>query len=401
MYCLNSNVYLVPGKVNAAFYDFNHGRLVHINHDARKLLLRVLGHDDPPMTHEEREYLDRLDSLGLLTHEHTPPHEISELRENPAVDFVWVEVTASCNLKCIHCYNESDCNAGRVMPYEDFCYVIDELGAFGVRKIQLIGGEPLTLGGGITRYLDYLSGKFDYIEIFTNGTLLTESLTSYLRENGIRVALSLYSYDAGQHDRVTQVPGSWQKTNAAIRTLRDNGITYAVKNVLMKGVSLGERNTDLYTLNPMKDVVRLTGRASASLLTRELARKRLITRKSFQRRLSRGFVKRCLSGHNCFSRRLYIAADLTVYPCVMERRISHGNLRGHHLPGIINPQISAMNKDAVSACRECEFRYCCHDCRPDSNGMPIDSKPWYCTYDPHAGKWTDPEKFLDALNLCG
>lgn len=89
--------------------------------------------------------------------------------------------------------------------------MVDELGAFGVRKIQLIGGEPLTLGGDITRYLDYLSGK------------------------------------------------------------RDNGVPYAVKNVLMNGVSLGERNTDMYTLNPMKDVVRLIDRASASLLTRKLA----------------------------------------------------------------------------------------------------------------------------------
>ena len=399
MWYLNDNVYFVEGKINGAFYDFNHGRLVHVSKDAKELIRKILGNESLTLTQNERDYLDRLTELHLLTHEHTQPHEISDLRENPVIDFVWVEVTDICNLKCLHCYNESESHCGKIMPYDDFCHVIDELVSFGVRKIQIIGGEPLTLGHELIRYLDYLDGKFDYKEIFTNGTLLDDSIISYLSEHGIRVALSLYSYMAGEHDKVTGQKGSWAKTNEAIRKLRANNIPYAVKNVLMKGVSLGEKNTDLYELNPMKDVVRLTGRASASLLTRELARKRLITKKSFQRRITKGFVKRCLSGHNCFSRRLYFASDLTVYPCVMERRISHGNLRGHHLPEILNTDIMAMNKDSIPSCCECEFRYCCHDCRPDSNGMSLNAKSWYCTYDPHSGKWTDPEKFLDGLRL--
>ena len=392
------SVYLVNGKINAAFYDFNHGRLVHVSEEGRKLLARVLGHE-AELTHEEREYLDSLSALGLLTDKFIAPHDIHDLREKPAIDFVWVEITTFCNLRCLHCYNEADCSAGMVMPYEDFCHVIDELEAFGVRKIQLIGGEPLTLGGSITRCLDYLAGKFDYVEIFTNGTLLTDSLITYLKEHGIRVALSMYSYNPDEHDKVTRQPGSWAKTNETIRNLRDNGIPYVVKNVLMKGVSLGEHTTDLYQLNPMKDVVRLSGRASVSLLSRELARKRLITKNSFRRRLSRAFVKRCLSGHNCFSRRLYFAADLTIYPCVMERRISHGNLRGVHLADILREDILSMNKDAIYECNECEFRYCCHDCRPDSGGRDLHAKAWYCTYLPLRGEWQDEEKFLDSLVL--
>ena len=398
MLYLERNIYFVTGKINAAFYDFNHGRLIHVSNEAKELLRRVLGNDEA-LTHEEREYIDKLTSLGLLTEEYVEPHEISELKEQPVIDFVWVEVTTFCNLKCLHCYNEAESHCGRVMPYEDFCHVIDELVSFGVRKIQLIGGEPLTLGDELLRYLDYTNVKFDYLEIFTNGTLFTDKITDYLKQHGIKIALSVYSYMAGEHDKVTQEKGSWEKTNEAIRRLNDNGITYVVKNVLMKGVELGERSTELYRLNPAKDVVRLTGRASVSLLSRELAQKRLITRKSFQHRLTKAFVKRCLSGHNCFSRRLYFASDLTVYPCVMERRIFHGNLKGNHLTDIIRPDITAMNKDMIDSCRECEFRYCCHDCRPDSNGMEITAKPWYCTYDPVTGIWADENEFLDALNL--
>ena len=398
MLYLENNVYIVNGKVNAAFYDFNHGRLVHISEAAKNLLHRVIGKESS-LSQQEREYLNSLSSLGLLTDKYTPPHEISDLREKPIIDFVWVEVTTLCNLKCRHCYNESENLCGKIMPYDDFCYVVDELAAYGVRKIQLIGGEPLTLGDELIRYLDYLDGKFDYKEIFTNGTLLTDSLIAYIQEHEIRIALSVYSYSADEHDKITGQPGSWLKTNETIRKLRDYGIPYAVKNVLMKGTALGEKNTELYTLNPNKYVVRLTGRASASLLTRELARKRLITKKTLSRKLSIPFVKRCLSGHNCFSCRLYFACDMTVYPCVMERRISHGNLRGQHLKDIINPEITGISKDRIQECSECEFRYCCHDCRPDSNGRGLTANNWYCTYDPLCGKWEDEEKFLDTLNL--
>ena len=83
----------------------------------------------------------------------------------------------------------------------------------------------------------------------------------------------------------------------------------------------------------------------------------------------------------------------------MERRISLGNLRGHHLKDIISPDITNMNKDRIQECSECEFRYCCHDCRADLNGMELHAKCWYCTYDPLFGKWEDEESFLDSLHL--
>ena len=87
----------------------------------------------------------------------------------------------------------------------------------------------LTLGDSLTKYLDYLAGKFEYAEIFTNGTLLTDSLIAYIKAHRIRLALSMYSYLEDEHDKVTQIPGSWAKTSEAVRKLRDNGITYTVE----------------------------------------------------------------------------------------------------------------------------------------------------------------------------
>lgn len=51
-----------------------------------------------------------------------------------------------------------------------------------------------------------------------------------------------------------------------------------------------------------------------------------------------------------------------------------------------------INKDQVLVCRDCEFRYMCHDCRaylsdPDN----LYSKPAKCTYDPYHTTWEQEE----------
>ena len=56
-----------------------------------------------------------------------------------------------------------------------------------------------------------------------------------------------------------------------------------------------------------------------------------------------------------------------------------------------------MTKDHINVCKDCEFRYCCHDCRPDSLSNDVYAKPWYCTYNPYSGEWIDVEEYIDFL----
>jgi radical SAM protein with 4Fe4S-binding SPASM domain len=47
-----------------------------------------------------------------------------------------------------------------------------------------------------------------------------------------------------------------------------------------------------------------------------------------------------------------------------------------------------INKDQISICKDCEFRYICTDCRVFiENKDDIYSKPAKCGYDPYTTKW--------------
>ena len=83
---------------------------------------------------------------------------------------------------------------------------------------------------------------------------------------------------------------------------------------------------------------------------------------------------------------------MDVYPCVMERELSHGNLKNGNLKDLIDNKICSLSKDYIEECKECEFRYACYDCRPDRISDSLFEKPYYCTYNVNNGEWIDKDK---------
>lgn len=399
-YALNENVYLVNGKVKGCIYDFNNSKLYSLNELLTQKINSVNAGKFRTDTTDEKlnVVLKKFLELGILVTTESPEtHFIDEIvSEAPTDKFAWIEITNKCNLRCRHCYNESDNSRNSVMSLQDYKKVVDALLRFGVDKIQIIGGEPFLAARHLKEMILYAGGKFDFIEIFTNGTLIDKSWFDFLAKNKIHVALSVYSYEAEMHDAVTNCRGSWSKTNQTIAELKAHGIAYRVCNVLMRGVELGEKTTDLYDLHARGDVVRMSGRANFALLSDALIKKQLITKDTFKKPIAKKFCAALLSGHNCFGRKLYVSADLDVFPCVMERRQKHCSLRENqdiHL----NKSLLRLNKDNVRECCFCEYRCACFDCRPNSLSENFFEKPWYCTYQPSLGTWDEVDGFIARL----
>lgn len=393
------DVYFVKGAIRSCIYDFRTNNLYHLTSVETLLLESLLGQEKSHLSSTSLNHIEPLLENGILVFSSSirsgDIHHLSP--SNQTIDFAWIEVTTRCNLRCIHCYDGSSPERKEEMDYTSFCLAVDNLSSIGVTGLQIIGGEPMILGDRLFQYLDYAIDKFDFVEIFTNGTLCDDKWFAYFREKKIHIALSVYSYNPSMHDKVTTVPGSFDKTNATIAKLKSNQIPYRIATVRMRDIDLGAQNTDLFHLNPNKDIVRLSGRGGLHLLSDDLLRRKLITPLRFSAPLNKKLTQRLLSGHNCFSRRVYISAGLNVYPCVMERRLCHGNLHDNTLKNLLNPDITTLGKDKITECSVCEFRYCCHDCRPDAISSNVYAKPWTCTYSPATGQWEDPDSFIEKL----
>lgn len=399
-YALCEDVYLVKGCAKSCIYDLKSSRLYSVNNFlSQEIELINQGKIQENDVEEElKTILTDFIQLGILEKRDRPViRDIHDIKEESVVcKFAWIEITSKCNLKCKHCYNESDVQAHNVMSLSDFKRVVDILVKMKIPRIQIIGGEPFFHKKTLKSMLDYAIGKFEFIEIFTNGTLITDEWFDYLKCNNIHIALSVYSYDSVMHDNVTKVNGSFDKTNRTIGLLRQRSISYRVCNVLMKDIDLGTTKSDLFVLSDERDIVRMSGRANFRLLSDDLIRKKLITRHTFQKPVSKAFCKRLISGHNCFKDKIYISANLDVYPCVMERRLKHCTIDEQNKI-VLNNKIRFLTKDEVEECSNCEYRYACYDCRPNSLSGAIYEKPWYCTYHPQTGEWENANVFIEKL----
>lgn len=138
-YSLEKNVYLVVGAEKSCIYDFNNSKLYHINNALSEKLQEILDTVIKELDTELRIILEKFEELGLIKKTgKAQSKNISEIRKiNTRCKFAWIEITNKCNLKCIHCYNESEIIRKNVMSIENYKLVVDCLLNEKIKKFRL------------------------------------------------------------------------------------------------------------------------------------------------------------------------------------------------------------------------------------------------------------------------
>jgi radical SAM protein with 4Fe4S-binding SPASM domain len=390
-YRLSNHCKLVSGAKRAAIYDLKENDIYSINETASQI---ITGSPD------KFDFWKKLTELGLTavsTDDFSP--EIKMTIPQVGLEFMWLELTARCNQRCIHCYAESDSSGSNEnMPVSKWERVIEEGKSLGCRKLQFIGGEPLLFKGifdlaQTARDLDY-----EFIEIFTNGTLLDEEKVKRIKDLGINMAVSFYSIVPEIHEKVTQVPGSFQKTFRTLKMLKEAGIPTRIGIVVMRQnqdfiLETQRKLQEMGFATNRADVVRPSGRGScADLLPKDeiIQTWALMTKPDFS--TSKEQFYRNQHWNSCWARKIAITADGGIMPCIFAREhlvssVEIGLEEAINSEGLQN--LWKITKDQVEGCQNCEYRYACHDCRPLAEGTTgnLYAKNPRCTYDPYSGEW--------------
>lgn len=144
-----------------------------------------------------------------------------------AFDFLWIELTPRCNLRCTHCYAESgpERPLHETMGVDDWKRTLLEASELGCRSVQFIGGEP-TMYPGLPVLIEYAREVgFTVVEVFTNGTAFTERLKGLFTKHHVDLAFSVYADSAEVHDGITKQAGSFARTVDTIRWALDAGLS--------------------------------------------------------------------------------------------------------------------------------------------------------------------------------
>lgn len=176
---------------------------------------------------------------------------------------VHLDLTYRCNERCEHCYLDHQ-DHGEMTTLE-IRRLLRQLADAGTFFLTLSGGEPLVRRDCFP-IIEYARALGFSLKLKTNAILIKEPQARQLRALGVeQVQISVYSHRPEVHDRVTRVPGSLQRTIAAIRRLRSEGLRVTVANILMRGnfqdshgvralaAELGAHYTLDPTITPMMD----------------------------------------------------------------------------------------------------------------------------------------------------
>lgn len=153
-----------------------------------------------------------------------------------ALDFLWLELTQKCNLTCKHCYVSSGPSLPLhgAMTHADWVQTISDAGSLGCRAMQFIGGEPMLYPQLCDLIEVARTSGIKSIEIYTNGTPISEAWVERLKAYEASIACSLYAPTAEIHDSVTQKPGSFDRTIAALRRLANADVPVRIGFIEME-----------------------------------------------------------------------------------------------------------------------------------------------------------------------
>lgn len=154
-------------------------------------------------------------------------------QEYPKIFRAHIELTNSCNLKCIHCYLSPEAKKCELTKEQLFSF-LNQLESMGTLEIIITGGEIL-LYKDLISVLNYATKKDFSIVLLTNGTLFNDEIIDALRKINISfVQVSLYSMNPKIHDKITGIPGSWDKTIINIKKLFENDIRIEIACPIIK-----------------------------------------------------------------------------------------------------------------------------------------------------------------------
>jgi radical SAM protein with 4Fe4S-binding SPASM domain len=309
---------------------------------------------------------------------------------------VHFDLTYRCNERCVHCYLDHD-DHGELTTAECLA-VMEELAQAGTLFLTFSGGEIFLRPDLYEILAEARRLHFD-ISLKTNALLVTPERAERLREFGVRrVQISVYSDIPEVHDAITKVPGSFQRTLAAIPLLLEQGLQVKLACPLMRENLLAYRGVmalaekigvpyvlDL-TITPMMDGNEgpLAHRIPVSSLlpviqepklhactpqpTAKAARAMKEYLAVIGSTVSSGIESEayedlpCSAGHNS----CYISPYGDVFPCVQLPQAA-GNLRRkrfseiwYHAPQL--ERLRGIRESQLPVCSRCEIRSYCERC---------------------------------------
>jgi radical SAM protein with 4Fe4S-binding SPASM domain len=117
------------------------------------------------------------------------------------------------------------------LTFDEHCRILDEISEAGCFWLLFTGGEIFARKDFLDIYT-YAKRKGFLITLFTNGTLLNPRIADYLAEwQPFSIEITLYGRTKETYEKLTGVPGSYDRCIRGIELLKERGLPLKLKTV--------------------------------------------------------------------------------------------------------------------------------------------------------------------------
>ena len=179
-----------------------------------------------------------------------------QLYTAPKLRNLFLELTARCNERCLHCGSrcgETDCSEISLEQYRDFLVKIRQDFDGQLPRICITGGEPL-LRKDFFEIMEMVHELGFSWGMTSNGTLISEHAARELRRTGMgTVSISIDGLRE-THDRFRQTPGGYDRAMKGIEALLSEGGFHEIQvTTVVTHDSIGELDA-LYEVFDKMDI---------------------------------------------------------------------------------------------------------------------------------------------------
>lgn len=150
-----------------------------------------------------------------------------------------LHITNRCNLTCSYCYASTGISSTKTLSITKIAELINLLNNSEIKHVNFLfhGGEPFIeielLKTIVALIKQRYTGSYQFF-IQTNGTILSESILTYIQKERIHISVSLDGYhqihDEYRFDANKQ--GSHERVMANINKMKKNNVPIAINTVL-------------------------------------------------------------------------------------------------------------------------------------------------------------------------
>lgn len=151
---------------------------------------------------------------------------------------IYLEVTRSCPLQCLHCYIKDTPNLSGELTINDFKNLFGQMIAMNIKELVITGGEPF-LRTDILQIIDVASKAGLKVTVLTCGVLINRQLIHAIKNYDIDLRLSLDGITPETHDFI-RGKGNFEKVICAFNIIKEIKINKLSVHFTVNRINISE-----------------------------------------------------------------------------------------------------------------------------------------------------------------